>query len=95
MTSSSLLTSKIAGLLADWGLGSQSAWIVQIILFGTVVVVAAVIHLGARRLILKLLNSLVEHTKVSWDDALADHKVFERLTHLLEESHATPNRSDV
>jgi miniconductance mechanosensitive channel len=52
-------------------------------MIAAVLLVAVVIHLIARKIIIRLLNGLVNRTRARWDDALAEMRVFERLAHLL------------
>ena len=83
MSGQTYLASKIVNLLTAWGLESSANWLGPILLIAAVLLVAAVIHLIARRVIIRLLNSLVGRTQARWDDALAEMKVFDRLAHLL------------
>ncbi|MEE8368993.1 MAG: mechanosensitive ion channel domain-containing protein [Thermoanaerobaculia bacterium] len=83
MSDSSPLASKIVDQLTAWGIQSNAPWIARVLLIVGVILTAMALHFIARKIIVKLLNDLVGRTQSRWDDALAEMKVFERLTHLL------------
>lgn len=58
----------------DWTLFFESvAWIAGVL------VIAAIAHLIASRLILRGISKLVKRSSIWWDDVIAEEKVFERL----------------
>lgn len=73
--------------LEDWvrnlGAGDEVAFLAAVALAVVVVAVLAVLaNWIAKKLILRIIDRLVERTPWKWDNALRDHKVFARLSHL-------------
>ena len=50
--------------------------------FIAIIVVSIIIDLIAKRIILKIIAKLAAKTKTTWDDALVERKVFNRLSHI-------------
>ncbi len=69
--------------LTDWGLGSSAAWVSRLALVAGAALAAVVAHQIARRLILRAVRSVARKTRVQWDDILVEHRVFQRLIHLV------------
>lgn len=55
--------------------GWMAAW-------GTVLLLAWLANYLTRRVVLRVVRAVIDRSKVQWDDALIEHKVFHRLSHL-------------
>ncbi len=77
------LPDRLSDLLTYWGLGEAAAWVGRIVLVAGTLLVAFVAFQVVRRLVVRALHKLAAKTRTRWDDALVEHKVFQRLTHLV------------
>ena len=70
-------------LLADWGLTGTAATAAD--LAGRAValfVLCVVVNWVAKRVLLRVVTTVVRRTRTHWDDALLERQVFTRLSHL-------------
>ncbi len=73
----------LTGILTNWGVGTSAAWISRLAIMSAAVLLAAVAYLIARKLILRAVRSVARKTRVQWDDTLVEHRVFDRVIHLV------------
>ncbi len=78
---------KLGKLIKDWliGLGledSYAVWLKDTIFFVSIIILSIIIDLIAKRIIVKIIAKLASKTKTTWDDALIERKVFNRLSHI-------------
>ena len=78
---------RVGKAISDWliklGLEETYAiWLKDAIFFIAIIVVSIIIDLIAKRIILKIIAKLAAKTKTTWDDALVERKVFNRLSHI-------------
>jgi len=78
---------RVGKAISDWliklGLEETYAiWLKDTIFFIAIIVVSIIIDLIAKRIILKIIAKLAAKTKTTWDDALVERKVFNRLSHI-------------
>lgn len=79
-----LLEDWLGGILKNEGLtGNSLLYIKTIILFSLVLVLAALLFFVAKKIIVRGVHAFLIRTTTKWDDALIEHKVFVRLTHLV------------
>lgn len=68
----------------SWGV--SEAWAKPLLLLINIVVlliVCFIVDITTKRLLLRFISSIVRRTKVTWDDILLEHKVFDRLAHIM------------
>lgn len=72
---------RIAESLIKWGLnGTIATRITGVIMIVLIISVAILAYFIAKKLLLKFLRSVILKSKTKWDDALFQHKVFNRMT---------------
>ena len=75
----------LPGQLQEWfegaGLGASSSWLALLVLLILLCLVASVLHFIARHVIAGGLKKLAHRTQTKWDDVLAEHGLFRRLSH--------------
>ncbi|MCB1057525.1 MAG: mechanosensitive ion channel family protein [Acidobacteria bacterium] len=78
------LTDRLAEWLSGHGLGGELPGLTAtLLLLAGLATVAWLAYLLARALFRRVLLRLVERTRTRWDDALAHHKVFDRVAQIL------------
>ncbi len=71
-------------LIEGWGIPEMWAhpFLLLISIF-TLVLICYIINFVTKKLLLRFVSSVVKRTKVEWDDILLEHKVFDRLAHIM------------
>ncbi len=79
-----MVTERIADILIQYGMGAGTAESVSaIILFSSVLVVGFLIRLILSRLVNGTLRAYATRTQNTWDDALVDKRVFDRIANFV------------
>jgi miniconductance mechanosensitive channel len=66
----------------DWSSWAESDSAKLAPIWVAVIVGAWVVNFVAKKVIVRAVRAVIEHTRVKWDDVFVEHKVFERLSHL-------------
>ncbi|HUP24688.1 MAG TPA: mechanosensitive ion channel domain-containing protein [Thermoanaerobaculia bacterium] len=77
------LQAKLDRLLTPFGLAEFAPVVMGLLVLLVVIVLAWLVARGVRFLAVRALKGVASRTRSSWDDALVEHRVVERLTQLL------------
>ncbi len=74
----------LLGIIESWGVVEEWAspflLLISILLL---VLVCFIIDFITKKILLQFISSLVKRTRIKWDDILLEHKVFDRLAHIM------------
>ena len=77
------MLSIVESWLVGQGVGAEVAGIAATAIGGLVVVVLAIVaNVVVKRVLLRAVVTVSEHTKTSWDDVVTERRVFHRLAHI-------------
>lgn len=77
------LPNRLEQVFTDWGLAGYSPLAASAALLLALIAVAVLVHFLLGRVCVHWLHRLVKRSRAAWDDAVADHRVFLRLAHLV------------
>ncbi len=78
------INSYFQELIEGWGI--LEVWASPLLLLLSIIsliIICIIIDIITKKLLLKFISSLVKRSKVQWDDILLEHKVFDRLAHIM------------